>query len=110
MAPIISLFLFLVIARATTRFRLGIILPSAIVVGVPFVVNTFIKFLMYGNSNLPIENIISFRSVSLGVLQFVVALFVFRRLDQADDSIVDWLVWVGAGAFVIVFMLPAILG
>lgn len=109
MPPIISLFLFFIVARASTRLELGTVFPSVIVVGVPFVVTITIKSILYGNSGLPVENIISWSSVLLVVLQFVVALITFKRLQNADDSIAEWLLWTAGGALVVVFFLPNII-
>lgn len=106
---IIALFLYLAVAKATTQLKIGIILPSVIVVWVPFAVETFIKFLLYGNSGLPIENIISVSIVGLAVVQFAVALFVFWRLQYAEDSVIEWLLLVASGGFVIMFLLPFII-
>ncbi len=104
-----ALFLYLVVAKATTQLNLGVILPSSIVIWVPFAVETFMRFLLYGNSGLPIENIISVSTLGLAVLQFAVALFVFWRLQYADDSVVEWLLFVAGGGFVIFFVLPFII-
>ncbi|RYX79111.1 hypothetical protein EON76_00035 [bacterium] len=106
---LLALFLYLAVARATTQLNLGVILPSSIVILVPFGVETFIRFLLYGQSGLPLENIISFSHIGLAVVQFIVALGLFWRLQHADDSIVEWLVLVVGGGLVLFFVLPILI-
>src|SRR3989338_5756664 len=109
MTSIVALFLYLVVVKVTTQLSLGVVLPSVIVVWIPFAITTFIRFLLYGNAGLPVENIISIGDILLAVVQFVAALFVFWRLQYADDSIVEWLLLAVGGGFVIVFLLPVII-
>lgn len=109
-SSIIAVAAFFVAVQLATRTAIRPLLSASIAVFIPYVVKLVVGFINATSYNLPIlPNLFSVASVVTVVLQFSLAVYIFKRI-QDEDSIASVLAW-GVGGFLIIIVgIPAVVG
>jgi len=97
---------YLVALQLAIRTNTNALLCSFVAVGLPYIVNTIVLWiLIQGSSAVILADLFSVTSVITFVLQLFVGFIVFKKI-QNDDSIASTIGWSIAGFVVIVMLIP----
>ena len=105
---IITFAAFLGAIQLATRFNAGPLICSFVAVGIPYLIGFITNWIINSAHALPtIGSLFSLSSVITVVLQFFIAVIVFKKLRDEDDlpTVVGWAL---GGLIVIVGLIPFI--
>ncbi len=106
---IIAFLAFFGALQLCNKFNVSPGLSSSVAVGVPFVVNLCLKWIYVIGYKLPLfENLFSLVTMLSVAVQFVVAFFVFRKI-QSEDRLGVFMAWGVAGSIVVILGVPLVL-
>ena len=105
---IAGLLLYFLVVNMSASLRIKPLTASLIVVLGYFGVSSFIRGIMLVAYDAPLWQLFGVVPLATVALQGVIALFVFRKLDDSDDSYVSWLLWGTLGAVGIFYIAPAV--
>lgn len=107
---IIILAAFLVAVQIATRTNSHPLIPATVAAIVPYLVTLCTKFIYALGYELPIlPNLFSFSSILIVLIQFVVSVYLFKKIRD-EDSLILTTAWCIGGFFAIVFAVPYFVG
>ncbi len=98
------------IVKVSGSSALGVILSAVTVVFVPFVFSTTIQGIILSIVGAPLSQLVTIRGVVALVLQFLLAWYVFYRMEMDGESFASWIGWSIAGCIGIYFGVPWLVG
>lgn len=96
----VAIFAFAAAAQLSAKFNTKPMTNTVIAVMIPFGVDLFTKWILHHTLWVP-------SNVAIVVVQFIVALMIFRALHYGD-SFSSWIFWTIFGMFLIVFAIPQV--
>ncbi|HCH33964.1 MAG: hypothetical protein UY35_C0019G0009 [Candidatus Saccharibacteria bacterium GW2011_GWC2_48_9] len=105
---IAGLLLYFLVVNMSASLRIKPLTASLIVVLSYFAVSSFIQGIILIAYDAPLWQLFGVAPLATVALQGIIALFVFHKLDNSDDSYVAWLLWGMLGAVGIFYIAPAI--
>ncbi|HEY0964983.1 MAG TPA: hypothetical protein VGE13_00705 [Candidatus Saccharimonadales bacterium] len=103
---IAGVLLYIFIMRVFAHGKLGIVSASAIVVLGNFTLSTLVASIMLSANDASLWQLFGLVPVATVILQFIVALGVFYKLQEHEESYSAWLLWGVVGCGGIFFLTP----
>lgn len=99
---IITLAAFFLAVQLATRTNSNPLLPASIAVLIPYVVNLIQRYILG-------FNLFTLSSVLTVLIQFIVAVYIFKKLRD-EDNVTSTILWSVGGFILIVIVIPYVLG
>jgi hypothetical protein len=103
---IIGIVIFIGLAKAKEKYDLGIYTTALMSVITPFAIQLLLAWI---NASLVKETAFSAFAPStfiILILQYIVALMIFNRLDYSESATAAWLWWLASGSVIIFLIIP----
>jgi len=107
---IAGILLYTLTVRVLGSTRIKTVTAASIVVGGYFLLSCVVKGISYHAYGISLWQLLSISSLTIVILQFIAALFIFAKMQHdGDDSYGTWFGWGVIGLIVIFFAIPMII-
>lgn len=101
---------FAAIAKLAASFDIGKATSATLAVVIPFVPVVLLRYVYLASSSLPlVGNLLTWGDAILLSAQFIIAVYVFDKLQRNTETYVSWFGWLIAGILLVVITTPLVL-
>ena len=103
---LISIAAFFVAIQIATKTNAHALLPASVAVALPYIVNLILNYIRAVGFGLPIlPNLFTLASTLTFVVQFILSIYIFKRIRDEDDILLT-LCWGVGGAILVILAVP----
>jgi len=107
---IIPLAAFFVAIQLTTRTNVNVLFSALVAALVPYLVALTVRYIIESGNGSPIlSSLFSLSSVLSVLIQFIVSIYIFKRIRN-EDGVASTLAWGVGGFILVVFAIPYLVG
>lgn len=107
---IAGILLYFSMVKVSANSRISALSAGLIVVVGYLVITATVQLIMFSAYGLSLASLFNLSLVITTLLQLILAIFIFRRLDQTEDNYTAWLALGAAGCLAIFFLIPYLVG